>query len=141
MEFICRFHDADELARVRQLLRSKGIPTHVMNAESRRLGEQWAMYACLGEQAEDARRVIRDPQHEPALQVNPVDFERAMASGDDKLLVRWSTIILVAVARAFVVLAYLFQDTWSAPMAASTETSALSNESRSAYGSKSGIPR
>ncbi|NUO77060.1 MAG: hypothetical protein HOQ32_13710 [Lysobacter sp.] len=66
MEFICRFHDADELQRVRGLLRSKGIPTFAPQVEPRRMGAQWTLFVYLNEQADDARRILRDPGHQPA---------------------------------------------------------------------------
>ena len=47
MEFICRFHDGDELKRVRHLLASKGIPTFAPLVERPRMGEQWVLFACI----------------------------------------------------------------------------------------------
>jgi hypothetical protein len=107
MEFICRFHDGTELARIRDLLRSKGIPTFEKSVESRRLGAQWALFVCLNDQAEDARRIIRDPTHEPSLSVDAEEFERALESPDQSLLIKWSTIMAVAVIVGFAGLVYV----------------------------------
>lgn len=108
MEFICRFHDADELHRVRELLRTKGIPTFSPSVEHRGLGSQWALFVCLNEQAEDARRLIRDPNHEPGLAVDAAEFEDALESPDQSTLTNWATIIAVAVLAGFAGLVYLF---------------------------------
>ena len=92
MRYVARFHDAQELGRVRGLLRSKGIPTHQQQVESARMGEQWALYVCLPEQMEDALKLMRDPLYEPATQVDAAEFEKAVLVPDQALLVRLSTI-------------------------------------------------
>jgi hypothetical protein len=109
MEFITRFHDADTLARVCQLLREKGIPTFQQKAEGRRMGHQWALFACLDEQAEDARRVIHDPRHEPELAVDAIAFEHAIAESGEGLglVLKWSLIIGAAVIAGFAGVVYL----------------------------------
>ena len=107
MQYLARFHDGDELRRVRALLRSKGIPTHEQEVETRKMGEQWALYACLAEQAEDALLIMRNPKHEPAVRVAVEPFEKALANPDTGLLTRWITIcalvVLPAVAAVFYV--------------------------------------
>ena len=108
MEFICRFHDSDELHRVRSLLRSKGIPTFAPQVEGRRLGHQWALFVCLNEQAEDARRIIRDPGHKPALSVDAAAVERDLEPPDQGHIVKWATIAAVVVLVGFVGLVYAF---------------------------------
>lgn len=108
MEFICRFHDADELQRVRGLLRSKGIPTFAPQVESRRMGEQWALFVYLNEQADDARRILRDPGHEPAHPVDAVEFEAALPkTPDEGLFAKQLTILGAVVVVAFVALVCL----------------------------------
>jgi len=101
MEFICRFHHVEELSRVRALLRSKGIPTFSPAVESHRMGAQWALFVCINEQADDARRIIRDPSHEPSLAVNAEEFEAALETADHRLIARWATVTLLAVAALF----------------------------------------
>jgi hypothetical protein len=107
MRYIARFHDAQELARVRGLWRSKGIPTHQAQVEHRRIGEQWGLYVCIPEQVEDALRLIRDPDHEPALSVDAAAFEQALQGQDQALLVRLATLtalVVVPVAIAVILI-------------------------------------
>ncbi len=42
MKYIARYYDGDTLLRARRLLREKGIATHVLQEESRRLGSRSA---------------------------------------------------------------------------------------------------
>ncbi|QSX79403.1 hypothetical protein [Agrilutibacter solisilvae] len=107
MEFIARFHDPDELARVRHLLRSKGIPTYVRGIEGRSMGTQDALFACLNHQAEDARRVIHNPDFEPAHPVDAREVERAMENADYRVILKWAIVVLGLVALLFGALMYL----------------------------------
>ena len=107
MEYIARFHDRDELARVRHLLRTKGIPTYVEAVESRRLGEQHALFVCLSEHVDDALRIIRDPGHRPAYPVDAAAFEQALESPDTSLLTKWATLLAAGVVVVVGGLAYL----------------------------------
>ena len=86
MRHLARFHDRDELARVRALLRGKGVPTWATTVERRRLGWQGTLHVCLDEHLDDALRLLRDPDHEPAHPVDAEAFERAMAEGDGSVL-------------------------------------------------------
>lgn len=102
VKYIARFSDRTELMRVRQLLRSKGIPTHEQTLEGRRLGWYAALYVCMPEHVDDALRIIRNPSHLPT---NPVDaeaFEKAMENPDTMLLARlvtfWGMIICILCA-------------------------------------------
>lgn len=110
MEFIGRYHDGDELMRVRDLLHRKGIPTYASLVEGWRMGEQWALFVHINEQADDARRVLEDPRHEPANIVDMQAFEDALReqSADTSLIARGATWVGVGVAIAFalVVLVY-----------------------------------
>ena len=107
MRYVARFHDSQELSRVRGLLRSKGIPTHQQQVESARMGEQWALYVCLPEQTEDAVKLMRDPQYEPAAPVNASKFEKAVLVPDQALLVRLSTITALILVPLVLGLIYL----------------------------------
>lgn len=104
MEFIARLHDRDTLSELRHRLRCKGIPTHVVDMESRSMGWQAALFVCLPAQAEDARRLIKDPCHEPAMKVDAEAFERALDSPDSRPVAKWITLIAVAVVLWFVAL-------------------------------------
>ena len=97
MEFICRFHDGDELRRVRDLLLAKGVPTFAPRVEGKRMGEQWALFACINEQADDVRRLLCDPTHEPANQDDAKAFEAMLVHEDTTLLARWATVIAIGV--------------------------------------------
>jgi hypothetical protein len=108
MEFICRFHHSEELTRVRALLRSKGIPTFSPAVEPRRMGAQWALFVCLNEQAEDARRIIRDPSYVPSLAVNAEEFEATLETPDQGSLTKWVTITGLVVLAVFSGLVYFF---------------------------------
>ena len=108
VEYIARFSDRQELMRVRQLLRSKGIPTHEQTLEGRRLGWYAALYVCMPEHVDDALRIIRNPSHLPT---NPVDaeaFEKAMENPDTTLLAKlvtfWGMVICILCAGVFYVL-------------------------------------
>lgn len=112
MEFIARFHDAGTLLRLRSLLRSKGIPTYAPEVESRRLGEQWTLFVLLDAQADDARRLIRDPEHEPAMRVDADEIEARMeefvkSPQQHAQFVKQITIVGAVVLAAFCVLAYV----------------------------------
>lgn len=74
MKSIARYYDGDTLLRVRQLVRDKGIATHVVQEESRRLDEQRALFVRLNAQAEDALRLLRDPAHQSAIRVDAAAF-------------------------------------------------------------------
>lgn len=107
MRHLARFHDPDELARVRALLREKGVPTWANTVESRRLGWQGALSVCIDEQLDDALRLLRDPAH-------PVDaeaFERALAADGSTLLVR-ATNRLLRVALGFAAVLALVVWAW-----------------------------
>ncbi|MGN6153755.1 MAG: hypothetical protein ACTHOH_17380 [Lysobacteraceae bacterium] len=112
MRYLARFHDRNELARMRALLRSKGVPTWATTVESRRLGWQGTLHVCVDEQLDDALRLLRDPDHEPAHPVDAEAFERAMTEGDGTdLLLRtmhrallW--LLAIVAATALVVLAW-----------------------------------
>lgn len=111
MEFICRFHDGEALSEARERLRMKGIPSFAPEVEPRRMGSQWALFVYLPEQADDARQLLRDPDHEPALRVDATAFETAVeqakADPSDKSFVRWVTIVGAVVAAGFLALVYL----------------------------------
>lgn len=111
MEFLCRFHDSDALSQARSRLREKGIPSFASEVESHRMGSQWALFVCLPEQAEDARRLLRDPNHEPAVRVDAAEFERAIEHAErapsDETFARWITIVGAVVAAGFLMLVYL----------------------------------
>ena len=82
MQYLARFHDRDELARVHTLLRSKGVPTWAETVEGRRLGWQGTLHVCIDAQRDDALHLLRDPDHAPAHPVDAEAFEHAMAQGD-----------------------------------------------------------
>ncbi|MDR0183414.1 hypothetical protein [Lysobacter arvi] len=104
MEFICRFHDGDELNRVRELLSSKGIPTFAPRVEGRKMGAQWALFACINEQADDVRKLLHDPAHDPAFKVDAKAFERMLEHPDISLLTRWATAVAIVVFVLFALL-------------------------------------
>ena len=107
MEYIARFSDPTELSRIRHLLRSKGIPTHEQTLEGRKMGWYAALYVCMPEHVEDALKIIRNPNHEPA---NPVDaeaFEKAIADSNMALLVKLVTIWGLITFIVFSVVMYL----------------------------------
>lgn len=107
MKYIARYYDGDTLLRARQLLRDKGIATHVVQEESRRLGEQWALFVCLNAQAEDALRLLRDPAHQPATRIDAAAFERHMATADLQLLTRAASIVFLIAVPALCAFIYL----------------------------------
>jgi hypothetical protein len=99
MRYLARFHDRDELARVRALLRAKGVPTWATTVEHRRMGWQGTLHVCLDEHVDDALRLLRDPTHVPAHPVDAEAFERALAQGDGSaLLVRMTNRLLLVLA-------------------------------------------
>jgi hypothetical protein len=106
MEFIRRFHDTDDLASVRDLLREKGIPTHVAPGGGR-TPAFWSLFCCINEQAEDARRLLHDPMHTPVLRVDAEEFERALSQPVGELLTKWATVIGAVVLVCFIVLVCL----------------------------------
>ncbi|RDY65986.1 hypothetical protein [Lysobacter soli] len=103
MEFIRRFHDSGDLADVRELLRSKGIPTHVAPGGGRS-PSFWALFCCINEQADDVRRLLHDPSHEPSLKVDAEAFEAMLEHTDTSLLTRYATVVATVV---FVLFAFL----------------------------------
>lgn len=105
MEFIARLHDRATMAELRGRLRAKGIPTHESAMEGRVMGYQSALFVCLAEQAEDARRLIKDPGHEPAFRVDAEAFERALLEQDSRQVAKLVTVtgMIVVVAVAAVV--------------------------------------
>lgn len=107
MRHLARFHDRDELARVRALLRQKGVPTWAHTIEGRGLGWQAALQVCLDDQLDDALRLLRDPDHEPAHPVDAEAFEQAMATDGSGLLVRMTNRLLLAAVGIVAVLAFV----------------------------------
>lgn len=107
MQYLARFHDRDELARMRALLRSKGVPTWTTTVESRRLGWQGTLHVCVDAQLDDALQLLRDPDHAPAHPVDAAAFERAMAQGDGSALLARVTnrllLVLLGIAAAVAV--------------------------------------
>ena len=108
MEYIARFSDQKELIRVRQLLRSKGIPTHAQTLEGRRLGWYAALYVCMPEHVDDALKIIRNHSHKPADPVDAEAFEKAIESSDMTLLAKlvtfWGFIICIICTGVFFLL-------------------------------------
>ena len=96
MRLLARFHDQEEFARVRALLREKGVPTWANTIESRRLGWQAVLHVCVDAQLDDALRLLRDPAHVPAHPVDAEAFERALAADGGGLLVRATNRALLA---------------------------------------------
>ncbi|RDZ26175.1 hypothetical protein [Lysobacter silvisoli] len=109
MRFIARFHHADTLAQMQSRLRRKGVPTHAMQIEGQRLGEQWVLFVYLDEQVEDALRLLRDPEHVPALSVDVSAFESMRPVDDGRLFAKWVTIVGAVVVLGFVALALLLR--------------------------------
>lgn len=111
MEFICRFHDGEALSEARERLRKKGIPSFAPEVEPRKMGSQWALFVYLPEQADDARRLLRDPDHEPAVRVDATAFETAIeqakAAPFDASFVRRISIVGAVVVAGFLALMYL----------------------------------
>ncbi|MET7143948.1 hypothetical protein M3S04_19885 [Xanthomonas sp. PPL139] len=107
MKYIARYYDGDTLLRARQLLREKGIATHVVQEESRRLGEQWALFVCFNAQAEDALRVLHDPRHQPATRIDVAAFEQRTATADLRLLTRYASIAFLIAVPLLCALIYL----------------------------------
>ncbi len=105
MRLLARFHDPGELARVRALLRQKGVPTWANTIEGRRLGWQAVLHVCLDEQLDDALRLLHDPAHVPAHPVDADAFERALATDGSGLLVRATHRLLLAALGLAAVLA------------------------------------
>jgi hypothetical protein len=71
------------------------------------MGTQDALFVCLNHQAEDARRVIKDPGFEPANPVDAYEVERALESSDYRYISKWATIVLGVVVILFCGLVYL----------------------------------
>ena len=107
MEYLCRLHDYGEYTRVRALLRAKGIPTYVTDAEGRGLGAQWALFVCLDEQLDDALRLLREPAHVPRVSVDAEAFEKALDVPVDGHLARWATVVAVVTVIGFVGVVWL----------------------------------
>ena len=85
MRLLARFHDQEEFARVRALLREKGVPTWANTIESRRLGWQAVLHVCVDAQLDDALRLLRDPAHVPAdvaADVPTDDLDRALEAAE-----------------------------------------------------------
>lgn len=98
-----RFHDKGDLSATRALLRSKGIPTHVAPGGGRS-PSFWALFCCINEQADDARRVLHDSSHEPTLQVDAEAFEAMLDHPDTSLLTRYATMVAIVVFVLFALL-------------------------------------
>lgn len=79
--------------RVQALLRAKGIPTHVVQEESQRMGAQWAVFVCVNAQATDALQLLRDPNHMPAMSIDAAALEQAARNPDLRHLTRAATIV------------------------------------------------
>lgn len=107
MKYILRIHDPDELVRVQALLRAKGIPTHVVQEESSRMGAQWALFACINAQAADALQLLRDPSYVPAISIDAAEFEQATRSNDLHRLTRAATIVFCVGVPALSLMIYV----------------------------------
>ena len=108
MKYIARLYDHDELLSIRELLHSKGIPTHQISIGGARFGgESWALHVCLSEHVEDALQILRDPSHEPANPVDATAFEEAVLNPDTRLLTKLATITLLVAIPIFAGIVYL----------------------------------
>ena len=107
LKYIARLYDHGELLQARDLLHSKGIPTHEISVGGGKLIDCWALYVCLPEHAEDALQVLHNPDHEPANPVDVTPFLQAVQNPDLRLLSRLVTITLLVAIPLFIGLVYL----------------------------------
>src|SRR5688572_1891089 len=70
MRLLARVHDESRLSEITSLMRAKGIPVFVRSAGPPRGLPKWIVFVCLNEQANDARQLLQNPEHEPKLSVN-----------------------------------------------------------------------
>ncbi|MCL1633243.1 hypothetical protein M2650_01080 [Luteimonas sp. SX5] len=77
MRILTCVHDHAELSRIVGLMHEKGIPTFTRDASPRRGPPHWIVFVCLNSQAEDAVRILKDPDLIAARPVNVDTFERA----------------------------------------------------------------
>lgn len=104
MRFLLRTHDAAETSRIRSLLESNGILCHIQSDQRFVAGYRQAVFVCLDDQYDDARELLRNPEHRVA---NPLDasayqkFSEGFGHGH---ILAWSVLWLVAAA-LFLILA------------------------------------
>lgn len=107
MRLLTRVYGLPELHRVTSLLHSKGIPTFVESAGLPRGAPQWVVFACLNSQANDALKLLVDPEHVPANPVDVKEFDRVAFSSNLPTILRWSLVTLLVVASLFALMLYL----------------------------------
>jgi len=93
--------------QVTTLLHSKGIPTFVESIKPFGGLSQWVVFACLNSQADDARRIIENPEHIPAHPVDVEEFDRVAYSRNLPTILRWSLLTLVIVGSLFMLAVFL----------------------------------
>ena len=102
MRVLTYVHDQSELARIVELMHSKGIPTFSRSAKVGRDGvPRWIIFVCLNSQAKDAETILHFPSHTPKVSVNVDTFERAAYSRNMDVLLRWGLIMLSIVVALF----------------------------------------
>lgn len=106
MRVLTHVYDHDELDRLVSLMHEKGIPTYARDVISRG-NEHWVLFVCINSQAADARRILHDPDHEPAQSVNVGTFERAAYSRGWDVMIKWGLGTLVIAAATFGLIMYL----------------------------------
>ncbi len=102
MRVLTYVHDHAELSRIVGLMHEKGIPTFTRHAGTRRGPPRWLIFVCLNSQADDARRILHDPDHVAAAPVNVDTFERAAYTRNMDVLVKWGSVALIAAVLFFV---------------------------------------
>ena len=107
MKYIARFYDEKTLGAIRHLLRSKGIPTHVVQEQARGMGPQWALFVFIPGQTADALAILRDADHRPEMPVDADAYEKAASSNDTGLLARYATKVFVVAVPVLVAAIYV----------------------------------
>ncbi len=107
MKMIARYATHSQAEERAAFLRSRGIATHVSDMASLRLNlahqgkYRAALWAVLPEQADDAARLLEDPEHQATTALNQHEFQLLQGAGAEaarRLMIRWLLITVVGLA-------------------------------------------
>ena len=111
MEFLVAAYTEEVAAEIKDLLDSKGIPTYAVAERMGRVSGHvrcTRVFVCLNNQLQDARAVLKDPEH---VVTDPVDAQEYYTWADAQPLsgrLVWGTALLVIGALIFVAVALYF---------------------------------
>ena len=94
MKRLTNVYDRNELATVRSLLQSRGVPTYV--GFRRFTTEPFVLFVCIDSQFEDALALMQNPRHSVAHPVDAHVWEQAANRASSVAILKGALLVLLA---------------------------------------------